>query len=138
MEAIPPELRTVLNGSFQSLAAIAAGDEEGRTDKSCPWCKDPTAVADWEHSAWQCAARETKTKAPSDPVRRRLAWPVSHDEKYNQQVFTIAEEVVLKTWKRNFGEVAYGNVREQERKDSPSSASGPQQHGNSSSLTAAH
>ena len=109
MKAMSPELRSVVNGSFASVAATAAMDESGRTEKRCPWCQDPDAVADWDHCAWKCVGRAVKVKTPRNPVQRRLAWPTEDNEQHNNEIYAVAEEVVRKTWRWKYGKDGYNS-----------------------------
>ena len=44
----------------------------------------------------------SKHKEKTCVVQRRLAWPVSTSEAYNEKVFRVAEEMFRKTWRHRY------------------------------------
>lgn len=108
---VTSELRAVMVGSFLSLAALFYGPGKSITgeaefnlqegDQYCPWCDD-NAIATWNHCAWECKGRTLNVKKPENPIQARLAWPMSDNHKYNEDVCSLAASVVRRTWDYRF------------------------------------
>ena len=126
-----PEYRAVMLGSFRSVAAAAAAyyhqgiltEKERDEEMRCPWCKN--GIADWNHCMWECEKREKKIQKPKNIIQQRMAWPMSKDKKYNEEIIKAAEEVVKKTWKYSYGksgfdsEVLERHVQRRREEDRP-------------------
>ena len=111
---ISPELRAVMVGSFFSHVAVAVQQPE-KYDFACPRCKSGES-GDWNHMMWECKAKPLGPAKPQNVIQRRLAWPMSQDQVYNEAVFRAAEEVVRWAWKYRHGSTSGFDSSNAERK----------------------